>query len=37
MNGTGAQGNSFRDLAQRIVDRINQIGPPSGPKIEISE
>src|SRR5690348_14960450 len=37
LNGSGAQGNAFRDLAQRTVDRINQIGPPSGPKIEISE
>jgi ATP-binding protein involved in chromosome partitioning len=36
-NGNDPHGNVFRDLAQRTIDRINQIGPPSGPKIEISE
>jgi ATP-binding protein involved in chromosome partitioning len=37
LNGAEAQGKAFRDLAQRTVDRINEIGPPLGPKIEISE
>jgi ATP-binding protein involved in chromosome partitioning len=37
LDGTSAQGSVFRDLAQRTIDRINEIGPPSGPKIEISE
>lgn len=37
LNGTGAQGSVFHALAQRTIDRINDIGPPSGPKIEISE
>jgi ATP-binding protein involved in chromosome partitioning len=36
-NGNDSQANVFRDLAQRTIDRINAIGPPSGPKIEISE
>jgi ATP-binding protein involved in chromosome partitioning len=36
-NGNDSQANVFRDLAQRTIDRINEIGPPSGPKIEISE
>ena len=37
LNATDAQGSVFRELAQRTVDRINEIGPPSGPRIEISE
>jgi ATP-binding protein involved in chromosome partitioning len=36
-NGNNPQASLFRDLAQRTVDRINEIGPPSGPRIEISE
>jgi ATP-binding protein involved in chromosome partitioning len=36
-NGNDSQANVFRELAQRTIDRINAIGPPSGPKIEISE
>jgi len=36
-NGNGPEANVFRELAQRTIDRINEIGPPSGPKIEISE
>ncbi|MBZ5596208.1 MAG: Mrp/NBP35 family ATP-binding protein [Acidobacteriia bacterium] len=36
-NGNDPHGKVFLDLAQRTIDRINEIGPPSGPKIEISE
>jgi hypothetical protein len=36
-DGNDPHGNVFRDLAQRTIDRINEVGPPSGPKIEISE
>jgi len=32
-----AHGNVFRELAQRTIERIREIGPPVGPKIEISE
>ncbi len=33
----GTEGAAFRELAQRMVDRMREVGPPSGPKIEISE
>lgn len=33
----GTEGAVFRELAQRMIDRIHEIGPPSAPKIEISE
>ena len=33
----GNEGAVFRELAQRMIDRIHEIGPPAGPKIEISE
>jgi ATP-binding protein involved in chromosome partitioning len=36
-NGNDSHGAVFRELAQKMVDRIQQIGPPTGPKIEISE
>ncbi len=36
-NGTSPQGTVFRELAQRTVQRIREVGPPTGPKIEISE
>jgi ATP-binding protein involved in chromosome partitioning len=36
-NGNDSHGAVFRELAQKMVDRIRQIGPPTGPKIEISE
>jgi ATP-binding protein involved in chromosome partitioning len=36
-NGNSPQGTVFRELAQRIVQRIREVGPPTGPKIEISE
>ncbi|HLM98628.1 MAG TPA: Mrp/NBP35 family ATP-binding protein [Bryobacteraceae bacterium] len=35
--GNESHGAVFRELAQKMVDRIQQIGPPTGPKIEISE
>src|SRR5438105_2520565 len=38
--GTGdvdSHGNVFRELAQRTIERIKEIGPPVGRKIEISE
>jgi len=31
------QGSIFRELAQKTIDRIREVGPPAGPKIEISE
>jgi ATP-binding protein involved in chromosome partitioning len=30
-------GKVFLDLARRTIDQINIMGPPSSPKIEISE
>jgi len=36
-NGTGAQGAAFRELAQRMIDRVQETGPPVGPKIDISD
>jgi ATP-binding protein involved in chromosome partitioning len=36
-SGNHAKGAGFRELAQRMVGRVEEIGPPSGPKIEISE
>jgi ATP-binding protein involved in chromosome partitioning len=30
-------GNPFRELAQKAIARIREVGPPTGPKIEISE
>jgi ATP-binding protein involved in chromosome partitioning len=36
-NGDGPHGKVFRELAQRTIERIREVGPPSGPKIEISE
>jgi ATP-binding protein involved in chromosome partitioning len=36
-NGNSPQGIVFRELAQRTVERIREVGPPTGPKIEISE
>ena len=32
-----SHGSVFRELAQRTIERIREIGPPVGPKIEISE
>jgi ATP-binding protein involved in chromosome partitioning len=36
-NGNDPHGTVFRELAQKTVDRIREVGPPTGPKIEISE
>ena len=36
-NGDDAHGEVFRQLAVRTIARIREVGPPSGPKIEISE
>ena len=36
-DGNDAHGEVFRQLAQKTIARIREIGPPSGPKIEISE
>jgi ATP-binding protein involved in chromosome partitioning len=36
-NGNNPQGAVFRELAQRTIQRIGEVGPPTGPKIEISE
>ena len=36
-NGNDSHGAVFRELAQRMVDRVKEIGPPVGPKIEISD
>ncbi len=36
-NGTESHGAVFRELAQRTIARIHEIGPPVTPKIEISE
>ena len=36
-DGSGSQGAAFRDLARRMDDRVRELGPPVGPKIEISE
>lgn len=36
-NGTDSHGAVFRELAQRMIARMREIGPPGTPKIEISE
>ena len=36
-NGNDAHGKVFLELAQRTIERIREVGPPTGPKIEISE
>ena len=36
-DGKDSHGAAFRALAQRMVDRVHEVGPPTGPKIEISE
>ena len=36
-NGNDPHGTVFLDLAQRTIERIREVGPPTGPKIEISE
>lgn len=36
-NGDDPHSQVFRGLAQRTIERIREVGPPSGPKIEISE
>jgi len=36
-NGNDAHGAVFLELARKTMARIQEIGPPSGPKIEISE
>jgi ATP-binding protein involved in chromosome partitioning len=36
-DGSDPQGRVFLDLAQRMLDRVAEIGPPTGPRIEISE
>ncbi len=37
VNGNDPHGRVFRELAQRLIDRIRETGPPSGPRIDISE
>ncbi|HKW96138.1 MAG TPA: Mrp/NBP35 family ATP-binding protein [Bryobacteraceae bacterium] len=32
-----SEGNVFRELAQKMIDRVLELGPMVGPKIEISE
>jgi ATP-binding protein involved in chromosome partitioning len=36
-NGNDPHGKVFLELAQRTIERIREVGPPTGPKIEISE
>ena len=36
-NGNDPHGEVFLELAQRTIERIREVGPPTGPKIEISE
>ena len=36
-NGNDSHGLVFRELAQRMIDRVKETGPPVGPKIEISD
>ena len=36
-NGNDSRGSVFRELAQRMIDRVKETGPPVGPKIEISD
>lgn len=36
-SGNSAQSVAFRELAQKIIQRVREVGPPTGPKIEISE
>jgi ATP-binding protein involved in chromosome partitioning len=36
-NGNDPKAAAFRDLAQKTIERIREIGPPSGPRIDISE
>jgi ATP-binding protein involved in chromosome partitioning len=36
-NGNDTHGAVFRELAQRMVERVRETGPPVGPKIEISD
>jgi ATP-binding protein involved in chromosome partitioning len=36
-NSDDPHGKVFRELAQRTIDRINAMGPPAAPRIEISE
>jgi ATP-binding protein involved in chromosome partitioning len=36
-NADDAHGKVFLELAQRTIERIREVGPPTGPKIEISE
>jgi len=36
-DGANSQGTAFRELARRMIDRIHEVGPPTGPRIEISE
>jgi ATP-binding protein involved in chromosome partitioning len=36
-NGNDPNRAAFRDLAQKTIERIREIGPPSGPRIDISE
>lgn len=36
-NGDDPHSQVFRGLAQRTIERIREVGPPTGPKIEISE
>ncbi len=36
-NGNDPHGAVFRELAQKAIERIREVGPPVGPRIEISE
>jgi ATP-binding protein involved in chromosome partitioning len=36
-NSNDSHGKVFLELAQRTIERIREVGPPTGPKIDISE
>jgi len=36
-NGNDPHGTVYLELAKRTIERIREVGPPTGPKIEISE
>jgi ATP-binding protein involved in chromosome partitioning len=36
-NGNDPHGLIFRELARKTIERVREVGPPAGPRIEISE
>ncbi len=36
-DGNDPHGSVFRELARKMIERIREIGPPAGPRIDISE